>query len=141
MDAYPVTGILIASEEAELGKKNMDNASEIKKRTDEKEKFFLKGYTCFNLHITTVYGIDFAKWENWRAKLEQKDGSLHELQLRNMSGVNSVPFYEMMGTTTIWNNNTYACINKELDLMPPYKVHLIPQFKDDDLKSCNVEWL
>lgn len=132
---------LIAAQETERGKMNMDSDAKIKKEIAQKTDLLTKNETCFMFSIHTYSPIEKAMFKNWVAKI-QDSKKLHEIEFINVTGVNSVPELYQDTWGRDWHNFSFGCAKEKIDMKKPFTVYLIPQIKNnkDQNETTELTW-
>lgn len=84
---------------------------------------------CFDLTVYT-YSLSNSKFSNWRAKLEDKMGSLYELTFTGQ-GLDVPSPRGDDGYGRNWTNSAWACTAKKvINFTDGFKVHVLQQWKN-----------
>lgn len=125
IEAWPYTQSLIEAQARESSKKNMDSTEESQKKLAEQKKLLFDKQSCFMVGIRSRE-IDYAKFNNWRAKLKI-DGKMDELEIMNVKGVDSVPDVDHFAGYNFLNTSV-VCSKAKIDFSSAFDLILIPQY-------------
>ena len=126
VEARLATRGLIEAEERESGQKTMDSEEVINRRITERLGALVKSRTCLLFQLRTPI-IESGYFRGYRAKLEDGDGKLHDIEFALTRGAHSVPSHieAFHHAGFDWWNSSHGCTKKPVDTSKGFKVHFI----------------
>lgn len=144
VEAYPFTRILIEKTERELGEKNLDTNEKTEAEIRSSSSALVDNASCFLITVQTSQTIETAQFKNWRAKFEDANKQLYEVEFskKQRYGALDVPeVFRENSSNMHWTNSSVGCTKGKQDFSKGFTLHLIPQFKSyKDNERAKLIW-